>query len=198
MMKLYGPTSSPYVRKVRVAAHELGLGDKVELVITGVSPVAPNADLAAMNPGIKVPALELDNGQFIFDSRIIMRYLNDLAGGTLYPAGDWAMQCRESYAEGLLDASLLVRFETALRPEDKRWQEWIDGQSTKVNTVLDQMEADVGSVQSVDAAAIAFGCALGYLDFRFADWGWRGNRPALAGWFETFNARPSMQSTPQV
>jgi glutathione S-transferase len=197
-MKLYGPTSSPYVRKVRVAAAELGLGDKVQLQVTGVSPIAPNKDLAAKNPGIKVPALELENGQVLFDSRIILRYLNDLAGGSLYPAGDWAMQSRESYAEGLIDAALLVRFETALRPADKQWQEWIDGQSAKINSILDAMEKDVGTLAGVNAAAITFGCALGYLEFRFADWGWRNGHPALAAWFEGFSARPSMQSTPQV
>lgn len=195
-MKVYGSTSSPYVRKVRVAAAELGLDVPLEVIAT--APHDPNSDLAAKNPGIKVPALELDNGTYIYDSRIIMRYLNDLAGGSLYPAGDWAMQCRESYAEGMIDASLLVRFETALRPEELRWQGWIDGQSQKVNTVMDQMEQDVSAMTGVDAAAIAFGCALGYLDFRFADWGWRDSRPALAAWFAEFSARPSMQSAPQV
>jgi len=197
-MKLFGPTSSPYVRKVRVAAAELGLGDQVHLEVMGVSPIAPSADLAAMNPGIKVPTLQLDNGSFLYDSRIIMRYLNEKAGGSLYPAGDWAMQCRESHAEGLIDAALLVRFETALRPAEKRWQEWIDGQSAKIDSVLDAMERDAAALAGVDAAAIGTGCALGYLEFRFPDWGWRSGRPALAAWFERFNARPSMQSTPQV
>ena len=196
-MKLYGPTSSPYVRKVRVAAAELGLSDRVHLEIMGVSPVAPSGDLAAMNPGIKVPAMQLDNGNFLYDSRIIMRYLNEEAGGALYPPGDWEVQRRESLAEGLIDAALLVRFETALRPAEKQWQEWIDGQSAKINSILDAMEREAGTA-SIDAAAIGTGCALGYLDFRFADWGWRDNHPALAAWFEGFNARPSMQSTPQV
>lgn len=194
-MKVYGSTSSPYVRKVRVAAAELGLN--VQLEVMGSLPHEPNSDLAAKNPGIKVPALELDDGTYIYDSRIIMRYLNDLAGGSLYPAGDWAMQCRESYAEGMIDASLLVRFETALRPEEFRWQGWIDGQSQKVNSVMNQMEQDVSIMTGVDASAIAFACALGYLDFRFPDWGWRDSRPALAAWFAEFSARPSMQSTPQ-
>ena len=196
-MKLYGPTSSPYVRKVRVAAAELGIGDRLSLVITGVSPIAPNRDLAAMNPGIKVPALELDNGRFLYDSRIILRYLNELAGGALYPVGDWEVQRKESLAEGLLDAALLVRFETALRPAEKQWQEWIGGQSAKINSILDAMEGEVSSLTAIDAAAIGTGCALGYLDFRFPDWGWRNGRPGLAHWFENFNARPSMQSTPQ-
>ena len=189
-MKLYGPTSSPYVRKVRVAAAELGLADKISLEIFGVSPIAPSADLAAMNPGIKVPALELDNGRFLYDSRIIMRYLNEQAGGGLYPAGDWEVQRMESLAEGLLDAALLVRFETALRPAGKQWQEWIDGQSAKIDSILDAMARDAASLTGVDAAAIGTGCALGYLDFRFPDWGWRDSRPALAAWFETFKRPP--------
>jgi glutathione S-transferase len=182
---------------VRVAAAELGVGERLSLEITGVSPIAPNKDLAAINPGIKVPALEIDDGRFLYDSRIIMRYLNEQAGGGLYPAGDWEVQRRESLAEGLIDAALLVRFETALRPAEKQWQEWIDGQSAKINSILDAMEREAASFDAVDAAAIGTGCALGYLDFRFADWGWRDGRPALAAWFATFNARPSMQSTPQ-
>lgn len=196
-MKLYGPTSSPYVRKVRVAAAELGLGDRISLEITGVSPIAPNKDLAAMNPGIKVPALELDGGRFLYDSRIILRYLNNQAGGALYPVGDWEVQRRESLAEGLIDAALLVRFETALRPKEKQWQEWIDGQSAKINSILDALEAEVDQLARLDAAAIGTGCALGYLDFRFPDWGWRDGRPALTAWFTEFSARPSMQATPQ-
>ncbi|HKK29214.1 MAG TPA: glutathione S-transferase [Alphaproteobacteria bacterium] len=194
-MKLLGSPASPYVRKCRVAVTELGLSDKVEMVHASTAPIDPNAEIKAANPVVKIPTLILDSGEALFDSRIIMRYLDDQTGGSLYPAGDWSVQRRESQAEGLLDAALLLRYETFLRPEDKRWDDWIKGQSFKISNVLDAMENEVSALSGVDAAAIGTGCALGYLDFRFSEWLWRDNRPALAAWFEEFSQRPSMQSS---
>lgn len=190
-MKLLGSSTSPYVRKCRVAAIELGLADEVEHVNVG-----PTSDeVTAANPVMKVPALVLNDGESLFDSRIILRYLNNYVGGPLYPVGHWDVQRRESQAEGLLDAALLLRAELASRPEDKRWDGWIETQSAKINRVLDAMEREAGALESLDAAVIGTACGLGYLDFRFADWGWRDGRPNLAKWFEGFNARPSMQAT---
>lgn len=194
MMKLYGGASSPYVRKCRVAARELGVIGKIEEKPMPTYGADPNTPLAGMNPAVRVPTLELDNGEFLYDSRIILRYLNESAGGSLYPAGDWAMQRRESQAEGLIDAALLIRGEVT-RPEEFKYQGFIDLQSKKINNALDALEQVVGHLGGIDAAAIGTGCALGYLDFRFADWGWRNNHPGLAKWFEGFNARPSMQAT---
>lgn len=196
-MILYGSTTSPYVRKVRVTAIELGIGDQIELTAPESSGTPLNPDSAGNNPVAKIPTLIMDDGTSLFDSRIIMRYLNEKAGGGLYPAGDWAMQRRESIAEGMIDASLLVRFEGALRPEDKQWDGWVDAQAHKINGTLTALEAEVDKLARLDAAAIGTGCALGYLDFRFPDWGWRDGRPALTAWFTEFSARPSMQATPQ-
>lgn len=190
-MKLLGSSTSPYVRKCRVAVIELGLSKDVEHLN-----VPPTSDeIKAANPLLKVPALVLDNGESLFDSRIILRYLNESVGGPLYPSGHWGIQRRETMAEGVLDAALLLRAENASRPEDKRWDGWIETQSTKINRALDAMEREADQLGSLDAAVIGTGCALGYLDFRFGDWGWRDGRPKLAKWFEEFNARPSMQST---
>lgn len=194
-MILYGTITSPYARKVRVAAAELGIGDQIELTAPESSGTPLNPNSAGANPVAKIPTLMLDDGSALFDSRIIMRYLNDKAGGNLYPAGDWDMQRRESIAEGMIDASLLVRFEGALRPEDKQWDGWVDAQSSKINCTLAALDAEASSLSRLDAAAIGAACALGYLDFRFADWGWRDNCPNLAAWFETFSQRPSMQAT---
>ncbi len=190
-MKLFGGGTSPYVRKCRVTALELGMANRVEFAaIAGAS-----EELKAINPIVKIPVLELDNGEHLFDSRMIMRYLNEQAGGTLYPAGDWAMVRRESEAEGLIDAALLLRAEFASRPEEKRWDGWIETQSAKINNVLDVLEEEADALSRLDAASIAAGCGLGYLDFRFADWGWREGRPAIAKWFKECNAGESMQST---
>lgn len=193
-MKLYGGASSPYVRKCRVAARELGIIGKIEEKPMPTYGADPNTPLAGMNPAVRVPTLELDNGEFLYDSRIILRYLNETASGSLYPAGDWAMQRRESQAEGLIDAALLIRGEVT-RPEEFKYQGFIDLQSKKINNALDALEQVVGHLGGLDAAAIGTGCALGYLDFRFPDWGWRNNHPGLAKWFEGFNARASMQAT---
>ncbi|MBT6274406.1 MAG: glutathione S-transferase family protein [Chromatiales bacterium] len=194
MMKLYGGASSPYVRKCRVAARELGIVERLEEAAMPTYGADPNTPLAAMNPAVRVPTLELDNGGYLYDSRIILRYLNETAGGSLYPASDWAMQRRESQAEGMIDAALLSRGE-GTRPEEFRYQTFIDLQARKIDNALDALETQVDDLGRVDAAAIGTGCGLGYLDFRFADWGWRDNHPGLASWFETFNARPSMQAT---
>jgi glutathione S-transferase len=194
-MKLVGGLGSPYVRKVRVAIAELGIIDQVELVPSAGKPGTLNQETSGVNPVGKIPALVMDDGGALFDSRMIMRYLNEREGGTLYPAGDWNMVRRESQAEGLLDAGLLLRFETFARPEEFRWSGWIDGQSQKVNQCLDSMEKDAAALARVDAASIGTGCGLGYLDFRFPDWDWRNGRPALAAWYATFSQRESMVTT---
>ena len=197
-MKLYGGIGSPFVRKVVVAAKELGVMDEIESLPSNGSGTSINSIASSENPVSKMPTLVLDNGESLFDSRIIMRYLNERAGGLLYPPGDWNMIRRESIAEGMIDAALLIRYEISVRPEPLRWQGWIDGQTQKVNQTLDAMEQHAAALDRVDAAAIGTGCARGYLDHRLSDWGWRDARPGLATWFEAFSARPSMQATKSV
>ena len=194
-MKLYGGNGSPFVRKVAVTAIELGVDDRIERLPSNCSGTSINSIAVTENPVRKMPALVLDDRESLFDSRMIMRYLNDLAGGSLYPPGDWAMVRRESVAEGMIEAALLIRYEISVRPEELRWQGWIDGQTQKVNQTLDAMEAHAAALNRVDGAAIGTGCALGYLDHRLPDWGWREGRPALADWFAEFAERNSMQQT---
>ncbi|MGY9054401.1 MAG: glutathione S-transferase N-terminal domain-containing protein [Alphaproteobacteria bacterium] len=193
-MKLLGGASSPYVRKCRVAARELGISERIEEMPMPTYGADPNTPLAGMNPAIRVPTLEMDNGEYLFDSRIILRYLNEVGGGNLYPASDWAMQRRESIAEGMIDASLLSRGEVT-RSAELQSKAFMDLQAVKINHALDALEKTADTLERLDAAAIGTACGLGYLDFRFGDWGWRDNHPALAKWFEGFNARPSMQAT---
>jgi glutathione S-transferase len=193
-MKLLGGASSPYVRKCRVAARELGISERIEEMPMPTYGADPNTPLAGMNPAIRVPTLEMDNGEYLFDSRIILRYLNEVGGGNLYPASDWAMQRRESIAEGMIDASLLSRGEVT-RSAELQSKAFMDLQAVKINHALDALEKTADTLERLDAAAIGTACGLGYLDFRFGDWGWRDNHPALAKWFKGFNARPSMQAT---
>ncbi len=197
-MKLFGGIGSPFVRKVVVTAMELGVMDEIESLPSNGSGTSINSIASSENPVSKMPALVLDNGERLFDSRMIMRYLNERAGGSLYPPGKWAMVRRESIAEGMIDAALSIRYEISVRPEPLRWQGWIDGQTQKVDRTLDAMEQHAGALNQIDAAAIGTGCALGYLDHRLPDWGWRTGRPALEAWFEVFSERPSMQATKSV
>lgn len=200
-MKLFHSTASPYVRKVMVLAIETGLAPQLELCPAVVSPVARAAAVAAHNPSGHIPTLLLDDGQALFDSRVICEYLDSLHDGApMQPREALArarVQCLHAIADGILDAAVLVRFELALRPYAMRWPAWIDGQWDKVSNSLMLVERDwIGHLAGpLDIGAIATGCALGYLDFRFPDRPWRDHHPRLAQWFATFNARPSMLAT---
>ncbi|MCX7683770.1 MAG: glutathione S-transferase [Acetobacteraceae bacterium] len=201
MMKLFHSPASPFVRKVLVAAHERGIAEGIELVPTGVTPVRRDEAIAARNPLGKIPTLVLEDGTAVFDSRVIVEYLDGLPGGPrLIPEGGAARLktlTLQALADGLCDAAVALRYETALRPEALRWPEWAASQTTKVVAALDALERDwVPHLSSVlDIGAIAAACALGYLDYRFAALGWREGRPRLAAWHEGFAARPSMQAT---
>jgi glutathione S-transferase len=197
MPKLFYSPASPYARKVRVVAAEKGVALTIENV--SLSPVNRNAEVAAVNPLGKVPSLVLEDGTTLFDSSVICGWLDaQKPTPRLIPdsAARWSVLTLEALGDGLLDASLLHRYEHILRPEEKRFQPWIDGQWTKVQATLDALETQCsGFGDRVDVGTIAVACALGYLDFRFADTPWRGGRPALAAWFEAFRARPSMTAT---
>ena len=122
-MKLsYSPTS-PYVRKVMILLHETGQIDDVALESSSTAPTNPAAGLAAKNPLMKVPALERPDGATLYDSRVITAFLDDRNGGRLYGSGSrkWETLTLEATGDGIMDAALLMTFETRLRPEDKQW-----------------------------------------------------------------------------
>ena len=202
-MKLFHSPTSPYVRKVMASAIELGLEGRLERLPGAVSPVARNAEVAAHNPLAKVPTLVTDEGFPLFDSRVICEYLDALDGrGRLFPpagAARWAVLRDQALGDGLLDASVLARYETHLRPAELRWSAWHEGQMQKVNAALDLIETEAGGFGSrVDIGTIAIGCALGYLDFRFPDLGWQASRPRTAAWYAQFSQRASMKATAPV
>ena len=198
-MKFYYSPSSPYARKVRVLAIETGLDKKMELVNVTLSPVAPNADVSKHNPVGKVPALSL-KGLDLFDSPLICEYLDsEHDGRSLIPGKGkkrWQALRLQAMADGLLDAALLARYEGFLRPEEKRWEEWSAGQMKKIDGVLDRLETEAATLRGkLTIGSISAGCALGYLDFRFAAHDWRAKRPKLAKWYATFAKLPSMKAT---
>ena len=198
-MKIYYSAASPFVRKVLVAAHELGLKDRLERVPANAHPVDRDRALVAANPIGKVPTLVTDDGAILYDSRVICEYLNALADGTLIPddpAARWRVLTEQALGDGIADAALLVRYETFARPEPLRWADWIAGQLDKVATGLAELERrslELG--ERVDVGTIAIACALGYLDFRFASLAWRDRHPNTAAWFEWFGGRESMMFT---
>jgi glutathione S-transferase len=199
-MKLLYSATSPYVRKVMVLAHETGLAHRIELVPVTVAPTSVNEAVTAANPLTKVPTLLLETGQSLYDSAVIAEYLDSVQGGVpLVPrAGEprWTALRRQAAADGLLDAAILMRYELVLRPAEKRWPDWIDGQMRKVRQTLAALEAEAGSLgASVTIGEIAIACALGYLDFRYPEEAWRTNHPGLAAFYAGFAQRPSMLAT---
>jgi glutathione S-transferase len=197
-VKLFYSPYSPFARKVLVLAEERGLA--VERVATQVSPVERNHALAAHNPAAKLPTLLLPDGTALFDSRVIAEYLDALPGGARFfpaPPARWAALTLQSLADEMLDACLLLRYETLVRPESARWPAWLTEQRAKVDGSLDALEARWLDhlAGPLDIGVVAVGCALGYLDLRFPDHAWRERRPKLAGWYAGLQERPSMKVT---
>jgi len=198
-MRLYYSPSSPYARKVRVLALETKIDKKIEMINVALTPIQPNADVDKHNPIGKIPALSV-KGMDLFDSPVICEYLDSQhKGRKLFPRKGrdrWVALRQQAMADGLLDAALLARYEGALRPEEKRWPEWSQGQTKKISGVLAQLEAEVKSLKGrLTIGTISVVCALGYLDLRFADMGWRDKCPKLGKWLAQTSKLPSIKAT---
>lgn len=201
-MKLIGSTTSPYVRKVRVVMAEKKLD--YELVLEDVW--AAETSISDSNPLGKVPCLVMEGAEALFDSRVIVEYLDTLSPvGKLIPAvGRERSEIKtwEALADGLLDASILARLEAtwAGRTKAQRSQVWIDRQLAKVNASLKAMSKGLGEKPfcagiHLTLADIAVGCALGYLDFRFPQIDWRTEYPNLVRLHDKLMQRPSFAET---
>jgi glutathione S-transferase len=198
-MKLYFSPTSPYVRKVMVLLHETGQLDDVDLVAAAGTPIDSGTAPLSLNPLGKVPALERADDPALYDSRVICRYLDDRAGGKMYPSGNrlWDALTLEATADGILDAALLMVYEGRVRPVDKQFPEWVEGQWAKIDRAIAALNSRWIShlSGSLDIGQIAVGCALGYVDFRHGARNWRKGNEALADWYEAFSKRPSMAAT---
>ena len=201
MMILHQSPASPYARKVIVLLAETGQLDSVRLALAAGSPVDPGTMPLGANPLGKIPALERGDGCTLFDSRVICQFLAAQAktGPALYPEGArrWEVLTLEATADGILDAAILMRYETALRPAEHQSAPWIEGQWSKIARSLDALESRwMAHLEGpLDMGQIAVACALGYLDFRHGSRGWRNGHPALTAWSERFAQRPSMVAT---
>ena len=199
-MKLFSNPASPFVRKVVVVAHEKGLFERLAIVPAAPVPIRPVPELSSANPLGKVPTLVLDDGTVLYDSRVIAEYLDSLAPSPqlLPPLGParWTALRLQAAGDGILDAAVSVRYERAVRPAALQFPEWVQGQLTKVRLTLDSLEREAPILGGqLTIGQIAIGCALGYLDFRFAEEGWRTGRPALTAFFSSFSDRASMRAS---
>jgi glutathione S-transferase len=199
-MKLIGSIASPYVRKVRVVMAEKKLD--YELVLENVW--SPDTKIQQSNPLGKVPCLIMEDGGAMFDSRVIVEYLDTLTPvGKLIPVNSREraeVKCWEALADGVLDAAILVRLERTQRPEAQQSSEWIQRQMDKVHAGLKAMSAGLKdtafcSGNHYTLADIAVGCALGWLSFRFPEIDWRDAYPNLAKLFDKLSERPSFKDT---
>jgi glutathione S-transferase len=196
-MKLYGSLTSPYVRKARILIREKGL--PCEFVVADAW--AADSPVPALNPLGKVPVLVLDNNDVLFDSPVIVEYLDSLQAPALLAAAGaarWDMLRWEALADGVLDASVAARLEQTWsgRSAEQRCQAWIDRQMSRVQAALTSMSQGLGDKpwctgNHLTLADVAVGCALGYLDFRFPQLDWRGPHANLAKLYDKLSLRQS-------
>ncbi|MEA5672130.1 glutathione S-transferase [Pseudomonas sp. MH2] len=203
-MVLFHAPLSPFVRKVLLVLHETGQLDRVRLQTVNISPVSGDEQLNQDNPIGKIPALRLEDGSVLHDSRVICEYLDSQhVGNPLIPhegSARWRRLTLASQADAIMDAAVSSRYESFLRPEDKRWDGWLQAQSQKIRRGLADLEqhhlAEIAS--GFDIAAIGVACALGYLDLRQPEFGWREKQPGLAEWYAQVSQRASMLATVPV
>ena len=197
-MKLLYQTHSPYARKALVAAHEMGLADRLHVVHHETSPLARNNDVFALNPLGKVPVLICDDGDVLFDSSVICEYLDGLHDGAKLIPADPARRYRalrhQAIAMGIADAGIAVRWETERRPQAVRWAPLRDGQLHKIIAACDFLEDQLEEEKAIDIGDIALATALSWIEFRGV-YAFEDARPRLSSWYTQFCARPSMQAT---
>ena len=196
-MRLHYSPSSPFVRKVMATAIELGLEGGIELQPTQVWD--PASDLSKVNPLGKVPALRLVDGSVLYDSPVICEYLDSLHDGPrLIPtdgAARWEVLRLQALGDGMCDAAVLYGGEMR-RPEEFRYQPFIERQLAKIAAALDQLEGEVDRLAGpLTIAPIAVATAMGYIEVRECRPDWRDTRPLLAAWYDTFCRRSSMVET---
>ena len=196
MIILRSSPGSPFARKVRIAAALLGLEDRIEVVNADTGD--PEDSLRRQNPLGKIPALVLESGEAVFDSAVIVEFLDWMAGGgkiiPAEPKARFRSLTQESLADGISDAAVLLRYEILWREPEMRSEKWIAHQNDKIARALAAF--DVAPPEELsDVGTIALACALGYLDLRF-DGAWRKKHPRLVSWLDVFSeATPSFEAT---
>ena len=190
MLVLRSSPTSPFGRKVKISAALLGLSERITIEKADTSD--PNDSLRRQNPIGKIPILLLENGEALYDSRVIVEYLDALAGGgRLIPAGWSRFEAlrQQALAAGLMEAAVLQVYEGRWRPQDRHEPKWLDHQQGKVESALVEAEAKLSKpAPTLHIGHVALACALGYLDMRF-EGRWRQSYPKLVSWLEDFEGR---------
>ena len=199
-MTLHWSPRSPYVRKVMICAHELGLVDRLTLVRSVAAMLKPNPVIMEANPLSKIPTLVREDGTTLFDSVVICEYLNELAQGALFPRDGearWQALRWHAFGDGLLDALILWRNE---RERAAPLQPLLDAFELKVHASLRLLDAEAGQLAQapLSIGTLTVGCALGYVDYRFGTLGWRGVAPRLAAWHAELTQRASFEATQPI
>jgi glutathione S-transferase len=204
MMILYGGPISPFVRKVQIAAALLGLSDRIQLEEPARLPHDASGGLRTdyavtqHNPLGKQPTLTLGPDMTLYDSRVIVEFLDQQGGNLLFPRNSarWPVLTQMALADGIVDAALLVRYEHTLRPTETWSQVWIDSQLGKMERGVAALEANPPVLTSPpDIGQISVACALGYLDLRYQA-KWRATSPKLVAWLDAFaKAVPAFAAT---
>lgn len=196
MLVLRAVATSPFVRKVRIAAALLELDDRIEVLPADTGD--PDDSLREQNPLGKVPALILESGEVLYDSPVIVEYLDWLAGGGKIIPADPAQRFRsltqQALADGIMEAAVLLRYESLWREPGMRSEKWTAHQADKIARALAAFEAAPPEELS-DISTITLACALGYLDLRF-EGEWRTGHPRLVAWLDLVSdATPSFEAT---
>jgi glutathione S-transferase len=198
MMILRSASPSPFGRKVKIAAALLGLSDEITVVATDT--VDPKDPVRSDNPLGKIPTLVLEDGMVVYDSRVILDYLDMRAGGGIILPKDSMERIRaqilHALADGIMDAGILQIYEGRWREPAQHVAKWVDHQSGKVGRALAHLEANPPAMAGQPHVGhIAVACALGYLDLRFSG-EWRNSHPALVKWLDAFAAKvPAFETT---
>jgi len=190
--------ASPFVRKVRVLLRETGLIDRIDEVEVTTTALDSAPEILAANPLGKIPALVRADGPTIYDSRVITRYLDDMAQAGLYPeASLYELLTLEATADAIMEACVLMTYEVRLRPDAQQSPDWIEAQWGKASRAIDAINARWMShlTGPLNMGQIAVACALSYVDLRHDARNWRKGNESLATWHAQFAARPSMVAT---
>jgi len=186
-MTLRSAGPSPFGRKVRLAAAVLGLTD--EIVIEAADAMNPDDSIRSQNPLGKIPALILDDGRVLYDSRVIIEYLDTIAGGGRVIPKDidarFEALTTAALCDGILDAGILIVYEGRYRPDLEPYGPWIDYQRGKIERGVTALAAAPPAIEPVTVGAIGAACALSYLDFR-KQYDWRPGNPGLVDWLDSF------------
>ena len=191
MMILRSTPASPFVRKVRIAISLLGFDAETDVRETDLN--APDDAIRAQNPLGKIPTLIVEDGTVYYDSRVILEYLDYRAGGGRIiprePKARFEVLRLQALCDGILDAGVLLVYESRYRPPEMKVQVWVDRQTDKVRRALTVLEASPPALTPLpDVGQIALACVLGYGDLRFGG-EWRKHYPRLVAWHDRFAAQ---------